>query len=139
MRLKPLALLALSALALVACSSTEPATEPIATAQATPSASAESVSGAVGDDPELFVKSINYRWIGEQQFSEAELIDAGREACDQMRDGTDSLETKSGLDGISDENEHAVAVAAKDGFCPELQHEALAPSEMPERLKPNND
>ncbi|PRB78235.1 hypothetical protein CQ012_02270 [Arthrobacter sp. MYb214] len=140
MRIKHLALLALSALALVSCGTAEQSQNVAATPSETAAtASAESVSGASDGDPELFVKSINFRWIGEQQFSETELIDAGRDACEQMRDGVDSLETKSGLEGVSDENEHAIAVAAKDGFCAELQHEALAPSELPERIKPNTD
>lgn len=140
MRIKHLTFLTLSALALVSCGTAEQAQNVAATpSETTPSASAESVSSASDDDPELFVKSINFRWVGEQQFSETELIDAGRDACAQMRDGVDSLETKSGLEGVSDENEHAIAVAAKDGFCAELQHEALAPSELPERIKPNSD
>lgn len=140
MRPKLIALVAASAVALAGCTTAETSEpQPTVTVTAVPSASAESVSGASDGDPELFVKSINFRWIGEQQFSETELIDAGRDACEQMRDGVDSLETKSGLEGVSDENEHAIAVAAKDGFCAELQHEALAPSELPERIKPNTD
>lgn len=137
MRPKLIALVAVSAAALAGCSapeSSEP--QPTVTVTAVPSASAESVSAASDGDPELFLKSIDFRWIGEQQFSEAELLDAGRDACKQLRDGVDILEVESELPGISDENQDALAVAAQSQFCPETGRGALKPSEIPDPIAP---
>ena len=138
MRPKLISLLAVSALALVGCTAAEstPEPQPTVTVTAAPSASAEGAIQESGDNPGLFLKSVNYRWIGEQQFSDADLLNAGRDACNQMRDGADVLDVESDLRGISEENQDALAVAAQDGFCSDLQRGALKPSEIPDPIAP---
>lgn len=82
----------------------------------------------------MFLKSIELRWAGELSYTEEQLFDAGRNACDQMKDGSRTREVVTpDLEGISADNQHALAVAAKDGLCRELIPDALDASEIPDR------
>lgn len=90
------------------------------------------------EDSALFERSLEFRWQGEQPYSDVELVEAAEYACEQLRDGVLTSAVELALPDLTPENEQALSAAAQDGYCPDSIQEAITEDDLPERLNPSN-
>lgn len=129
---KKIGLVAVAALLLTGCSSTELASEQVAApvsaapeaapieAKAAPEETAGSGQFGNPDDDDFFVKSIEFMWRGERP-ADDQFISAAKLACEQMEAGTpwDSVQVTSGAGAEDDawNNKH-IGQYADQIYCP---------------------